>query len=176
LGGVKQLIIRTESQNDHKEVFKLNYEAFGKRDNEFKLVERIRSSEEFIPELSIVAELNNQIIGHILLSKAKVVNQKKAQDVIVLAPIAVRPDFQKQGAGSQLIFEGIRRTKDLGYGIILLIGHPTYYPKIGFKPARTFGIELNQFRVSDDVFMVLEVVEGELRKMNGELQYPRAFF
>ncbi|SDN01989.1 hypothetical protein SAMN04487897_101813 [Paenibacillus sp. yr247] len=59
------MIIRTESQNDHKEVYKLNYEAFGKRDSESKLVERIRSSEEFIPELSIVAELDNQIIGQL---------------------------------------------------------------------------------------------------------------
>ncbi|SDN02022.1 hypothetical protein SAMN04487897_101814 [Paenibacillus sp. yr247] len=86
------------------------------------------------------------------------------------------PDFQKEGVGSELIFEGIRRTKELGYGIILLIGHPTYYPRFGFKPARTYGYELNQFKVSDDVFMVCEVLEGQLRNMNGELLYPRSFF
>lgn len=170
------MIIRTETGSDHKQVYELNYLAFGNRDSEAKLVERIRSSAEFIPELSIVAEADGHIVGHLLLSKAKTVTPHKEHEVIVLAPIAVRPDLQKQGIGLQLMTEGLQRTKHLGYGVILLIGHPTYYPKFGFQPARRCGYELTQFKVSDDVFMVCEAIEGQLLASKGELRYPESFF
>jgi predicted N-acetyltransferase YhbS len=170
------MIIRTETVEDYEEVYKLNYLAFGKREDESKLVERIRKSEEFVPELSIVAEIDNEIVGHLLLSKAAVETQERIFTVIVLAPIAVKPDRQKQGIGSKLIEEGIRRCKNLGYYIILLIGRPKYYPRFGFKPARKYGLELKQFKVPDQVFMVYEVVDGELEKIRGELKYPKAFF
>ncbi|BFT72175.1 GNAT family N-acetyltransferase [Paenibacillus sp. P36] len=168
--------IRSEEMKDHQAVYQLNVEAFGHREDEAQLVERIRASEGFIPELSIVAEMNHQIVGHILLSKAHVVDEDKEHEVIALAPIAVKPDFQKQGVGAQLILEGIRKTKDLGYGAIFLIGHPSYYPKFGFVPARTFGFELKQFQVPDEVFMVCEIIEGYLKDWSGELRYPDSFF
>ncbi|MBP1960985.1 GNAT family N-acetyltransferase [Paenibacillus aceris] len=168
--------IRTEEIKDDEAVHHLNVAAFGNREDEAQLVERIRSSEGFIPKLSIVAEIDHKLVGHILLSKAKVVDAAKEHEVIVLAPIAVNPDYQKQGVGSQLILEGIRRTKDIGYGAVFLIGHPTYYPKFGFKPARSYGYELKQFQVPDEVFMVCEVVKGQLQNMKGELQYPDSFF
>ena len=170
------MIMRTETNKDFEEVYKLNYLAFGNREDESKLIERIRLSEEFIPELSIVAEMENEIVGHILLSKATVEDQDKQYTVIVLAPIAVRPNYQKLGVGSRLIEEGIRRCRSLGYSIILLIGHPTYYPRLGFQPARQFGLELKQFEVPDEVFMVYEVEEGKLREIQGELKYPNTFF
>ncbi|HBS43331.1 MAG TPA: GNAT family N-acetyltransferase, partial [Paenibacillus sp.] len=100
------MIMRTETNKDFEEVYKLNYLAFGNREDESKLIERIRLSEEFILELSIVAEMENEIVGHILLSKATVEDQDKQYTVIVLAPIAVRPNYQKQGVGSRLIEEG----------------------------------------------------------------------
>lgn len=169
------MLIRTEVQSDWNEVFDVNYLAFGNRDDEAKLVEQIRGSKEFIPELSLVAEMDHQIVGHLMLSKAKVINPINETDVIVLAPIAIRPEFQKQGIGSQLINEGIRRTRELGYGLIFLIGHPSYYPRLGFRPARSYGFELNQYKVSDPVFMVYEVLEGQLDKLQGELIYPESF-
>lgn len=170
------MIIRTECEKDYNDVFKLNYEAFRNREDEPKLIERIRLSPQFIPDLSIVAEKNGEIVGHILLSKAEVINDDCNHEVIVLAPIAVKPSLQKQGIGGLLIQEGLNRCKDLGYGMVLLIGHPTYYPKFGFKPARGFGLELKQFKVSYEVFMVCEIIEGELGKIKGELRYPETFF
>ena len=80
------------------------------------------------------------------------------------------------GIGSMLINEGLKRVKELDYGLVLLIGHPSYYPKFGFKPARQFGLELRQFDVPDEVFMVCELKAGELDHVQGELQYPPAFF
>lgn len=170
------MIIRTETEQDFAQVYELNYLAFGQRKDEAELVERIRRSPEFIPELSIVAEINSEIVGHMLLSKAVIESEDKCVDVIVLAPIAVKPNCQKQGIGGRLIEEGMRRTRDLGYGLVLLIGHPSYYPRHGFLPARPFGLELKQFEVPDDVFMVYEVEAGQLKDIQGELKYPQAFF
>jgi len=168
--------IRTETKNDYKQVFNLNYEAFGNRDDEAKLVERIRFSNGFIAELSLVAEDKGEVVGHILLSKAQVISEIDEKEVLVLAPIAVKPTVQNKGIGSKLIKEGLKKAKSLGYGIVLLIGHPTYYSKFGFQPARNHGMELTQFNVEDDVFMVYELKKGELEKTKGELRYPPAFF
>lgn len=170
------VIIRTETEQDLEQIRQVNIEAFGNRNDEADLVDRIRSSDGYIPELSIVAERNGEIIGHILLSKAEIVREEESREVIVLAPIAVKPDDQKRGIGKRLITEGLLRCKGLGYSLVLLIGHPSYYPKFGFKPARPFGLELKQFQVSDDVFMVCELKEHELGRVKGELRYPKAFF
>ncbi|UQZ32620.1 GNAT family N-acetyltransferase [Paenibacillus sp. PK3_47] len=169
------MIIRTETAGDYRGVFELNYRAFGNREDESRLIERIRDSEEFIPELSIVAEDNGAIVGHVLLSKAKVVSELTENDVLVLAPLAVHPDAQGRGTGGLLIEEAKRRSSGLGYSVILLIGHPGYYPKFGFKPARQYGLELLQFPVPDDVFQVCELEEGGLDGIKGELRYPGAF-
>nr|WP_209847403.1 N-acetyltransferase [Paenibacillus sediminis] len=168
--------IRTEQPKDYAAVYEINRAAFGNRDDEAELVERIRLSEGFIPELSIIAEVDGEIVGHLLLSKATVVGETMEKEVIVLAPIAVKPEYQKQGVGSKLIAEGLSRCKALGYGLVLLIGHPSYYPKFGFKPARAYGLELKKFQVPDDVFMVCELIEGTLSHTEGELFYPKAFF
>lgn len=141
-----------------------------------RLVERIRNSEGFIPELSIVAEQDNEIVGHLLLSKAVVRDGENINDVMALAPIAVMPDVQKQGIGKALILEGLDRCRTLGYDLVFLIGHPEYYPKLGFQPARQYGFDLKQFEVPDEVFMVCELKEGALQKGKGELIYPQSFF
>ncbi|WP_337100038.1 GNAT family N-acetyltransferase [Paenibacillus sp. YIM B09110] len=168
--------IRTENQADYAQVHQVNFAAFGNREDEAKLVERIRETSYFVPELSIVAEEDGVIIGHILLSKADVVDGEQHYEVLALAPVAVDPNHQKQGVGKQLIHEALQRGKELGYAIVLLIGHPTYYPKFGFQPARSYGLELKQFEVSDDVFMVCELQENALKRIKGELIYPSAFF
>ena len=168
--------IRTETKNDYKDVFNLNYTAFGNRDDESKLVESIRFSDGFIPELSIVADNQGEIVGHLLISKAKIRSENGDKDVVVLAPVAVLPEFQKKGIGSKLIKEGLKRAEKMGYGLVFLIGHPAYYPKFGFQAARNHGLELTQYQVPDDVFMVCELKEGELESTKGELMYPPAFF
>ncbi|WP_340008564.1 N-acetyltransferase [Paenibacillus sp. FSL K6-0276] len=170
------MMIRTETSADYDGVYQVNVKAFDDREDEARLVESIRNSEGFIPELSIVAEKDNEIVGHILLSKAVVQDGENTNDVIVLAPIAVMPNVQKQGIGKALILEGLDRCRTLGYDLVFLIGHPEYYPKFGFQPARQHGFELKQFEVSDNVFMVCELKEGALQKVKGELIYPKSFF
>ncbi|QWU18114.1 N-acetyltransferase [Paenibacillus sophorae] len=170
------MIIRTETPNDYVQVHNVNYVAFGNREDEARLVERIRESRYFVPQLSIVAEKSEEIVGHLLMSKAVIVEGNNQHEVIVLAPIAVKPDHQKQGIGKQLIFEGLKRCKEYKYYVVLLIGHPSYYPKFGFKPARQYGLDLKKFQVPDEVFMVCELKEDELSNIKGELKYPEAFF
>lgn len=170
------MTIRTEAVQDYPQVFDVNFRAFGNREDESKLIERIRASEDFIPELSLVAVEGEVVTGHALFSRAKVIDDTREHSVIVLAPLAVHPDVQKRGIGGQLIREGLRRSGELGYGLVLLIGHPAYYPKFGFVPARAYGLELKQFEVPDDVFQVCELKAGQLGSIKGELQYPAAFF
>lgn len=170
--------IRTERADDFEAVFSLHAAAFGNREDESRLVENIRLSDCFVQELSLVAEERRRIVGHALFSKAEVVDEDRKHEVIVLAPIAVMPDFQRKGIGGKLIQEGIRRCTELGFPYIFLIGHPTYYPKFGFAPARQFGFELKQYEVPDEVFMVqhLHVLEGMPAISKGELRYPKSFF
>ncbi|SDW54264.1 GNAT family N-acetyltransferase [Paenibacillus sp. CF384] len=169
--------IRTETTADHEVVRQVNVEAFDKREYEAKLVEGIRQSDSFIDSLSLVAESAQGIIGHALFSKASIVVGDTNHEVIVLAPIAVLPAFQKQGVGKKLIEEGLTRSRQLGFPGVLLIGHPEYYPRFGFRPASTFGLVLKQIEVPDDVFMAVELTDGALHALQGgELRYPAAFF
>lgn len=170
------MIIRTESEADLEDIFQVHYAAFGNRNDEARLVESVRQSEGFVSELSLVAECGGEICGHLLLSKAQIVEDIKNHEVLALAPIAVRPESQKSGIGTSLMNEGLKRAKELGFSLVLLIGHPEFYPKFGFKPARSFGLELKQFDVPDDVFMVCELKDGALQQIKGELRYPDTFF
>lgn len=169
------LNIRTEQPEDIEKVAELLYHAFGDREDESVLVRNIRVSAGFIPELSVVAELNGDIIGHILPEQSRGRKRRGRDEVIALAPLAVSPEHQKQGVGKRLMQEGLKRCQNLGYSLVLLIGHPEYYPKFGFKPARPLGLELKQFAVPDDVFMVCELQEGALVRIQGELIYPEVF-
>ncbi|CAM4347777.1 N-acetyltransferase [Paenibacillus alkaliterrae] len=167
--------IRAEQPTDAESVFRIHYEAFGEREEESKMAERVRTSEGYIPELSLIAtEGDGSLIGHALFSKAEVVDEDLRYEVIVLAPIAVKPSHQKQGIGGALIREGLRLAAKHGNSHVFLIGHPSYYPKFGFEPARPHGFDLKQFEVPNEVFMVNILCQNS--GIKGELRYPQAFF
>lgn len=171
----RHLIIRAERPADAERLFRLHFAAFGNREDEATLVERVRASDGYIPGLSLVAEADRgTVVGHALFSKAAVVREGRQREVIVLAPIAVQPEHQRRGVGGALIREGLRLAEQAGYPHVLLIGHPSYYPKFGFAPARPVGFELTQFQVPDEVFMVRTLRPDA--GIRGELRYPSAFF
>ncbi|MFS0575038.1 N-acetyltransferase [Sporosarcina sp. 179-K 3D1 HS] len=142
---------------------------------EHLLVNRIRKSDAFIPELSLVAlNQGKDVIGHILLSKIKIIDGNNAVDSLALAPVSVTPEYQKKGIGSQLIHAALENAKDLGYRSVIVLGHKDYYPKFGFKQASLWNIQA-PFEVPDEVFMALELIENALENVQGVVHYSKAF-
>ncbi|MEL7121554.1 MAG: N-acetyltransferase [Bacteroidota bacterium] len=174
-----KFIIRQETATDHQEVFKLTEEAFltmpYSDHTEHFLVERLRKSSAFIPELSLVAVLEDKIVGHILLTKVMLVNGTEKKEVLSLAPVGVLPAFQSKGIGSKLINKAHELAKDLGYKAVVLIGHEAYYPRFGYVQAHTKGIKF-PFEVGKEHCMVIELVENGLNGVKGMVEYPKAFF
>jgi putative acetyltransferase len=167
------VIVRAETAKDYDSVFRVNELAFG-RDNEARLVEVVRKTEFFIPGLSLVAVKGVEVIGHILISMIHVDTKEGKTPVLGLAPIAVLPEFQRQGIGSELIRKGIKESRRLKHQAIVLIGHPEYYPRFGFEPARAKGLE-TAYPVPDEVFLALELYPGALDGISGMIIHPPAF-
>jgi len=168
--------IRPEDPGDYAAVYEVNRAAFG-QEAESILVEKIRRSPDFIPELSLVAAHDGRIVGHILFSLIRVRIQDQPDQerpVLSLAPMAVHPEFQSRGIGSALVRRGLEIARDLGHTVVVVVGHADYYPRFGFAPARAKGLEA-PFPVPDEAFMTLELEPYGLEGLNGMLAYPPAF-
>jgi putative acetyltransferase len=144
--------------------------AFGQK-KEAQLVEDLRRLSDFIPELSLVALRGEQVVGHILFSPMAIETEKGEVPVLSLAPLSVRPECQNQGVGSQLVREGLKRCRSLGHEVVVVVGHPDYYPRFGFSSARAKGLEA-RFEVPDEAFLVLELAPGALAGITGTIKYP----
>lgn len=173
------VLVRQEKEVDYKiteDVVEQAFEhAVPSDHNEHFLVERLRKSDAFIPELSLVAEVNGEIVGHIMLTKAHIKNEENAFHTLALAPLSVLPSYQSKGIGSILTTESFKRAKELGYTSVIVLGHPTYYPRFGFERASTWGIK-PPFNVPEAVFMALELQEGSLTGVSGTFMYAKEFF
>jgi len=166
------ILIRKEEEKDYKNIYEVNRLAF-EQENESKLVEKIRVGSNFIPDLSLVADIDNRIVGHILFSKIKIIGNS-IYETLALAPVDVLPEFQKQGIGSNLINKGMGKARELGFDSIIVLGHEDYYPKFGFKRASKWNIKCC-FEVPDEVFMAIELIDGALKGKEGTIEYPDEF-
>lgn len=173
------IYIRQEKQEDRSYVFKIIEEAFKNMEytdhKEQFLVERLRKSQAFIPELSLVAVLEKKVVGYILLSKIKIKNTTTEYNSLAVAPVAVLPEYQNRGIGGLLLKAAHERAKALGFKSAVLLGHAVYYPKFGYKQASTFNIKL-PFEVPLENCMAIELVENGLSGVTGTVQYPAEFF
>ncbi len=173
-----EIKLRQENENDHKKVFQLIEKAFEKEEysdhKEQFLVERLRKSEAFIPELSIVAEIDNEIVGHILLTRLEIKNNTTSFQSLALAPVSVLPEFQGKGIGAKLILYSHKIAKELGYKSIILLGHQHYYPRFGYELCKKYNIEM-PFDVPAENCMVIELVKDGLKDVSGKVIYPDAF-
>ncbi|ULL19637.1 N-acetyltransferase [Paenibacillus sp. H1-7] len=173
------MTIRMEEVNDYRVTEQVIQEAFAglafSDQKEHELVRKLRHSEAFIPELSLVFEEDGRIAGHILLSKIMIVNDQQSFEALALAPVSVLPSYQKQGIGAQLVRESLQRAKNLGYPAVIVMGHEHYYPKFGFQPASRWGITA-PFEVPDELFMALELEDNSLKGIHGVVQYASAFY
>ncbi|SEW53445.1 GNAT family N-acetyltransferase [Chitinophaga arvensicola] len=167
--------IRQEQPADYNAVYDLHHAAF-KQEDEARLVDALRkNTTAFIPELSLVASINNTVVGHILFTKINIISSDgKVFESLALAPVGVSPSFQKTGIGGQLINAGIAKAKALGFTSVIVLGHEHYYPKFGFVPAEKWGIKA-PFEIPPEVFMGLELVENGLENISGTVQYPKEF-
>lgn len=163
-----EIKIRQERKDDYHDVEVVVREAFwGCFEpvcNEHYLVHLLRDCDAFIPELDLVAEIEGRIVGHIVYSKAKVVDENgKEYEVLTFGPLSVLPEYQKCGVGASLIKYSVLEAKKLGYNAIVIYGHPDYYARFGFRSARTFGIG-----APFDANMALELYDGALRGIKGK--------
>ena len=167
------LTIRQENKNDYEEVYNVIKTAFETAEhsdgNEQDLVVALRKSDNFIPELSLVAVMNNKIVGYILFTKIKIGKQEE----LALAPLGVLPEYQKQGIGSALIREGHKKAKELGYHYSVVLGSDKYYPKFGYIPAKEYGI-VAPFDVQDENFMAIKLNDTDI-EIKGIVQYAKEF-
>ena len=165
--------IRPEREEDYAAIGEINRVAFG-RENEARLVQNLRRSPNFIPELSLVAVKDGSVVGHILFSPIAIQLGDGNLPALALAPLAVRPEYQNQGIGSQLLRHGLKQCRDFGHKVIVVVGHPEYYPRFGFSSARAKGLDA-LFPVPDEAFMALELVPGDLNGVSGMVIYPEEF-
>jgi putative acetyltransferase len=168
------VIVRAETPRDLTAIRTVHLAAFG-QEAEGQLVDRLRQTGTFVPELSLVATRDGVVVGHILFSRVKIRGGRDGVSALALAPMAVLPGCQRQGIGSALVRAGLERARQLGHRVVVVLGHPEYYPRFGFAPAARWGIR-TPFGAPDDAFMLLELGPGRLVEAGpGEVEYPAAF-
>lgn len=163
--------IRKEIPSDIEAIRYVNEQAF-ETNAEAVLVDRMRDKGVVI--LSLVAVDDDKIVGHVLFTPVTIEPENASYDAITLAPIAVLPEYQRRGIGGWLIERAFEECKSLGHNIVLLIGHPEYYPRFGFVPARPKGL-ISEFEVPDEAWMVAELTEGALDGISGEVRFQPEF-
>ncbi len=169
----REISIRQETVTDYDVIHRVVREAFATavhRDgNEQDLVAALRKGESYIPELSLVAIQDGEIVGHILFTRATI----EGRSILALAPLSVLPEAQRQGIGSALVREGHRIAETMGFGCSVVLGDPGYYARFGYVPASQFGIRA-PFPVEDENFMVARL-RPKADLPAGVVRYASAF-
>lgn len=173
------ITIRLETPEDYRPVEELTREAFWgftRPDcDEHYLVHLLRPCPAFIPQLDFVAEVNGELAGNIMYSKATVTTDTGfVQEVITFGPLSILPKFQNTGIGGALLRHSVKRAAELGYKGIVFHGHPDYYPRYGFQNAAVFGIT-NAFGENYDALMAMELYDGALQDITGKFAEDPVF-
>jgi len=166
--------VREEMPDDVAAIREVNRRAFG-QDQEGNIVDALRSNGAAL--LSLVATLNNRVVGHIMYSPATIGDTTGAADYVpgaALGPMAVLPEHQRHGIGSRLIEAGTQKLRDAACPFIIVLGHANYYPRFGFKPANTYGVQC-EWPVPDDVFMLLVLDQSKMQGRSGLAKYRHEF-
>ena len=164
-------MIRAETADDYAAVRQVNERAFGRPD-EARLVDRLRTVAD--PQISLVAVSQGQVVGHIFFSPVSIELNDSGAVTLGLAPMAVLPEHQKQGIGSQLVRAGLQECQRIGCQVVVVLGHPDYYPRFGFVPAKQKGLTC-EYPVPAEVFMVAELTPGALAGLRGLVKYHPEF-
>jgi len=167
------LQIRPTKESDLHDVLLVEKAAFGTEEGQeiADLVNALLSDPSAMPILSLIAIKDNQVIGHILFTKA-IIDSNHSISAVILAPLAVIPAAQSQGVGSQLINEGLKCLSESGIDLVFVLGHPDYYPRYGFKPASILGFDAPYpiLQEHEDAWMVRELRSGVIGSVSGKVQ------
>jgi putative acetyltransferase len=171
-GEVHLVLIREEMEADRPAIRRLNEEAFG-QSTEATIVDRLRSSCD--PLLSLVAVLDERVVGHILFSPVILESDGRERNGMGLGPMAVVPSLQNQGIGSRLVEEGLSRMRSAGCPFVVVLGHHDYYPRFGFRRASEYGVRCQWAGVPDEAFMIIINEEGAIPTEGGVVYYRKEF-
>jgi putative acetyltransferase len=168
------VVIRPERDADHLAIAAVVRAAFVRHPDEVaEFVERIRASDEFIPELALVAEDSSGVIAHVMLSWVGVDGGSRTR-ILNLTPMSVRPDRQRIGVGTRLIRDALGRAEAKGEPAVMVEGISTYYPRFGFERASALGFVPPDPKIPDEAFMVKRL-PGYTADLAGRIVYPAAF-
>jgi putative acetyltransferase len=168
------VVIRPERDADHPVIAEVVRAAFvGHPDEVASFVERIRASEQFIPELALVAEDSSGVIAHVMLSWVGVEGGSRPR-ILNLTPMSVRPDRQRIGVGARLIRDALGRAEEAGEPAVMVEGIAAYYPRFGFERASALGFISPHPKIPDDAFTIKRL-PGYSPDLAGRIVYPAAF-
>ncbi len=165
--------IRPETTQDYPAIYEVNMLAF-RQLGESELIEKLRKKPGYLPELSLVAEVDHTIIGHILFTPVSIRSDSKTTGSLALAPMAVLPAWQRKGIGGKLITEGLQAARKAGFSSAIVLGHPSYYSRFGFQPSVKWHIKA-PFQVKEETFMAIELEEKALANAQGTVIYQEEF-
>jgi len=165
--------VRHEQPEDVSAIDVVHLSAFGGGDDEIGLIDSLRASSGFVSNLSLVAEFHRRIVGHVLLTKVRLLQGSTSKEILALAPMAVVPSQSHRGIGSELVQAAIKQAKELGYKAIVVVGDPEFFQRFGFTEASRWGLETN-LSVSDDLVTAIEL-EPDALNGGGNVIYPSVF-
>jgi len=164
-------VVRPETPDDIDSIRYVNEQAFGQED-ESMLIEKLRK--RGVLAVSLVAVQDGEIVGHIAFSPVVVESEDSSFEVIALGPMAVLPMYQHKGIGSQMVLAGLEECRRLIQEVIVVLGHPDYYPRFGFVLAKPKGIAC-EFEVPEEAWMILELREEALAGRRGMVRFQPEF-
>jgi putative acetyltransferase len=158
--------VRAERTSDHAAVYEINRRAFGRKE-EARLVEAVRSH----ARISLVAEEDGSVVGHILFTTVTVTDGDDVREALGLGPMAVLPESQRRGVGGELVRAGLEACREEGAEVVFVLGHPGYYPRFGFRTLGGTGLHCKYVPEGSPAFMATELREGALAELSGRVDY-----
>jgi putative acetyltransferase len=162
--------VRPEAERDHDAIRTVHELAFAPSAGEARLVDELRADGDLVPELCLVAVEDGEVVGHVAHSRVRL---ESGHEVLSLAPMGVLPGRQRSGIGSALVRESLERAAATHFPLVVVLGHPEYYPRFGFEPAAPLGL-IDPYGAPPEAWMA-QRLPGYVPEARGRVAYPEAF-